>query len=143
MDDEFLKKRVLQVRELAEKADPFTKRRLIMLADEYEKQLKKPDTSAPQAPLDKEAWEHGSDERANAAAGYMQHHLMVPQSLAALDQAKIPDQAIVATAHSSQPGIFESPHRASMHPGRNPSNPVFSAAGDFQAALLLNPGIPR
>ncbi len=55
MDDEFLKKRAQQVRELAEKADPFTKRRLIILADDYEKQLRKPDDSGSPATLDKEA----------------------------------------------------------------------------------------
>jgi hypothetical protein len=55
MDDEFLKKRVRQVRELAEKADPFTKRRLIILADDYARQLKKPGGSVPPAALDKEA----------------------------------------------------------------------------------------
>jgi hypothetical protein len=55
MDDEFLKKRVRQVRELAEKADPFTKRRLIKLAADYEKQLKKPDGSIPPTSLGEEA----------------------------------------------------------------------------------------
>jgi hypothetical protein len=55
MDHEFLKKRARQVRELAEKADPFTKRRLIKLADNYEKQLKKPDGSIPSTTLGKEA----------------------------------------------------------------------------------------
>jgi hypothetical protein len=41
MDDEFLTKRARQIRELADKADPFTRRRLLILADDYEKQLKK------------------------------------------------------------------------------------------------------
>jgi len=54
MDDEFLKNRARQVRELAEKADPFTKRRLIILADDYEKQLKKPEDSVPPTTLDEE-----------------------------------------------------------------------------------------
>lgn len=53
MDDEFLKKWAGQVRELAEKADPFTRRRLIILADDYEKQLKKPGASLPSTTLDK------------------------------------------------------------------------------------------
>jgi hypothetical protein len=55
MDDEFLKKRARQVRELAKKADPFTKRRLIILADDYEKQLKKPESSVPPTAFDQEA----------------------------------------------------------------------------------------
>jgi hypothetical protein len=55
MDDEFLKKWTSQVRELAEKADPFTRRRLIILADDYEKQLKKPEGSTPSTTLGEEA----------------------------------------------------------------------------------------
>ena len=55
MDGEFLRKRAGQVRELAEKADPFTKRRLIILADDYEKRLKKPSESAPSSTHDKAA----------------------------------------------------------------------------------------
>jgi hypothetical protein len=55
MDNEFLQKRAAQVRELAEKADPFTKRRLIILADDYEKQLKKLVASVSPTTLDKEA----------------------------------------------------------------------------------------
>jgi hypothetical protein len=54
MDHEFLKKRARQVRELAEKADPFTKRRLIILADDYERRLRKPGGSIPPAMLDQE-----------------------------------------------------------------------------------------
>ncbi|HVV71627.1 MAG TPA: hypothetical protein VHI52_09040 [Verrucomicrobiae bacterium] len=55
MDDEFLKKRARQVRELAEKADIFTRRRLIILADDYERQLKKPTGSIPPTMFDKKA----------------------------------------------------------------------------------------
>jgi hypothetical protein len=55
MDNEFLKQRACEVRELAEKADPFTRRRLIILADDYEKQLKKPEGSAPPTMLGEEA----------------------------------------------------------------------------------------
>jgi hypothetical protein len=36
---------------------------------------------------------------------------MVAQSLAALDQAEVPDQAVVAAAHSSQSAVLESLHR--------------------------------
>ena len=45
----------------------------------------------------------------------MQHHLVVPQSLAAFDEAEIPDHAIMAAAHSSQPAIPKTPHRLRMH----------------------------
>jgi hypothetical protein len=55
MDHEFLKKRARQVRELAEKADPFTKRRLIKLATDYEKKLKRPDGSISSTTLGEEA----------------------------------------------------------------------------------------
>jgi hypothetical protein len=55
MDHEFLKKRARHVRELAEKADPFTKRRLIKLADNYEKQIKRPDGLNPSTTLGEEA----------------------------------------------------------------------------------------
>jgi len=48
-------KRTRQVRELADKADPFTRRRLIILADDYEKRLKKPEGSAQSTAQSKEA----------------------------------------------------------------------------------------
>jgi hypothetical protein len=54
MDDEFLKKWTSPVRELAETADPFTRRRLIILADDYEKQLNKPEGSASPTTLGEE-----------------------------------------------------------------------------------------
>ncbi|MCP3476121.1 hypothetical protein NLM33_38495 [Bradyrhizobium sp. CCGUVB1N3] len=36
MDEDFYRARALQVRDIAEKADPFTKQRLLKLADQYE-----------------------------------------------------------------------------------------------------------
>lgn len=36
MDVEFFKQQALRARELAEKADPFTRKRLLALADNYE-----------------------------------------------------------------------------------------------------------
>ena len=39
MDDEFLKQRVRLIRELANKADPFIKRRLMDLARDYDARL--------------------------------------------------------------------------------------------------------
>jgi hypothetical protein len=46
---------------------------------------------------------------------------MVPQSLAAFDGAQIPDQAVVAAAHSSESAIPEAHHRTKMHPEMIPS----------------------
>jgi hypothetical protein len=40
----------------------------------------------------------------------LQHHLVMPQSLAAFDEAEIPDQAVLAAAHSSEPAIRKTPH---------------------------------
>jgi hypothetical protein len=40
MDEEFLKQRIRLVRDLADKADPFIKRRLRDLANNYEAKLK-------------------------------------------------------------------------------------------------------
>src|SRR5215216_3093258 len=51
----------------------------------------------------------------------MQHHLMVPQSLAAFDEAEVPDHTIMAAAHSSQPAIRKTPHVTRMHSETIPS----------------------
>jgi hypothetical protein len=54
MDDAFMKERALHIRKLAEKADPFIKRRLLDLALSYESRLKGPSSAtvklASQAP---------------------------------------------------------------------------------------------
>ena len=42
MDDEFLKQRARLIRELADKADPFIKRRLMDLARNYDARLARP-----------------------------------------------------------------------------------------------------
>ena len=42
MDEQFFKDRAKEVRDLAEKADPHTKRRLLDLADRYEKRPRPP-----------------------------------------------------------------------------------------------------
>jgi hypothetical protein len=39
MDDEFCRKQAKTVRDLAEKADPFIKKRLLELADHYERRI--------------------------------------------------------------------------------------------------------
>jgi hypothetical protein len=46
---------------------------------------------------------------------------MVPQPLPAFDESEIPDQAILAAAHASQPAIPKTPHGASMHCAAIPS----------------------
>jgi hypothetical protein len=40
MNEEFFKERAITVRSLAERADPFTKKRLLDLADSYENKVK-------------------------------------------------------------------------------------------------------
>ena len=40
MDEDFIKGRAQDIRELAAKADPFTRKRLIDLADTYERRLR-------------------------------------------------------------------------------------------------------
>ena len=42
MDEEFLKERALHIRNLADRADPFIKRRLLDLAMSYEGRVKRP-----------------------------------------------------------------------------------------------------
>lgn len=39
MDEQFIRGRVVEVRALADKADPFTRRRLLALANRYERDL--------------------------------------------------------------------------------------------------------
>jgi hypothetical protein len=46
MDDEFLKQRARLIRELADKADPFIKRRLMDLARNYDARLARPPSQA-------------------------------------------------------------------------------------------------
>jgi len=40
MDEDFIKERAQDIRELAAKADPFTQKRLLHLADTYERRLR-------------------------------------------------------------------------------------------------------
>lgn len=49
MDEEFFKERARTVREIAEKADPFVKRRLLDLADSYERKPRKVTPLPPNA----------------------------------------------------------------------------------------------
>ncbi len=46
MDEEFLKKHARLIRDLADKADPFIKRRLTDLANSYDARLKRPASRA-------------------------------------------------------------------------------------------------
>ena len=50
MDEAFMKERALHIRNLAEKADPFIKRRLLDLAASYESRLERP-SQASMRPL--------------------------------------------------------------------------------------------
>jgi hypothetical protein len=58
MDDEFCRERARTVRALAERADPFIKRRLLQLAQHYERRITRPDPGGDVSP-DSEA--HGDD----------------------------------------------------------------------------------
>ncbi|WFU43481.1 hypothetical protein QA640_14125 [Bradyrhizobium sp. CB82] len=49
MNEQFIKGRVLRIREIATNADPFTKRRLLDLANSYERSLRR--ASYPTAKL--------------------------------------------------------------------------------------------
>jgi hypothetical protein len=52
MDEAFLRERVEHIRQLAEKADPFIKRRLLDLAARYEKRIGQNSSgSSPKHPL--------------------------------------------------------------------------------------------
>ena len=46
MDDEFCSERARTVRDLADKADPFIKKRLLELARHYERRISRSDKSA-------------------------------------------------------------------------------------------------
>jgi hypothetical protein len=56
--------------------------------------------------------EQKPDERAQGKVG---DDLMMLQSLAALDRSQVPDDAVMAVAHSSQMAVLEVPHAMSMH----------------------------
>ena len=47
MDEDFIKERAHDIRELTAKADPFTKQRLLDLADTYERRLHPAPHAAP------------------------------------------------------------------------------------------------
>ncbi|MDA9441588.1 hypothetical protein XH98_21365 [Bradyrhizobium sp. CCBAU 51745] len=47
MDEDFIKGRAQDIRELATKADPFTRKRLLDLADTYERRLHPAPHAAP------------------------------------------------------------------------------------------------
>ena len=51
MDDSFFNERARQVREIATKADPFTKKRLLELASRYERNTMKRATPLPIVPI--------------------------------------------------------------------------------------------
>jgi hypothetical protein len=50
MNDEYLRERALVVRTIADKADPFTKKRLLALADKYDARSGTPSRAVRQLP---------------------------------------------------------------------------------------------
>lgn len=71
MNEEFRKQRARAVRTIADKADPFTKKRLLDLADRYEL-APRPVTPIPAigiSPNDKEAGHTGDSSAVPAASG--------------------------------------------------------------------------
>jgi hypothetical protein len=50
MNDEYLRERALVVRTIADKADPFTKKRLLALADKYDARSGAPSRAVRQLP---------------------------------------------------------------------------------------------
>src|SRR3984885_13547519 len=57
---------------------------------------------------------HHFGHRKSGQASERQHqnHLMVPETLAALDQTEVPDQAVLSAAHSSESDICKTRHGA-------------------------------
>jgi hypothetical protein len=52
----------------------------------------------------------GCHEPDQAAPRQLQHHFVVPQPLATLHQAEVPDEAVSSAAHSSEFGFRKSSH---------------------------------
>jgi hypothetical protein len=67
MNDEFLQERARAVRLIADRADPFTKKRLLTLADRYEGNLSRPSRATTR--LSAAADEAGQGQRNQALAG--------------------------------------------------------------------------
>jgi hypothetical protein len=62
-------------------------------------------------------------EPEDAAPRQCEHHLVVPQPLAALDRAEIPDQAILTAAHARPARLRKSPHARELASQDTPVNP--------------------
>ena len=65
MNDSFFTERARQVREIATKADPFTKKRLLELANRYERNTTRRVTPQPTIPVQ----DHADDQRGGADNG--------------------------------------------------------------------------
>jgi hypothetical protein len=63
MNDEYLRERALVVRTIADKADPFTKKRLLALADKYDARSGAPSRTVRQLPSVSISSEHHSNPR--------------------------------------------------------------------------------
>jgi hypothetical protein len=66
MDDSFFTERARQVREIATKADPFTKKRLLELANRYERNTTRRVTPLPTIAVQ----DHADDQQSGADTGY-------------------------------------------------------------------------
>lgn len=51
MNEEYFKEQAKQVRSMADKADPFIKKRLLALAESYDAKLERPSRASRQLPL--------------------------------------------------------------------------------------------
>ena len=65
MDDSFFTERARQVREIATKADPFTKKRLLELANRYERNTTKRVTPLPAIAVQ----DHADDQQSGTDTG--------------------------------------------------------------------------
>jgi hypothetical protein len=65
MDDHFFRERARQVREIATKADPFTKKRLLELANRYERNTTRRVTPLPTIAVQ----DHADDQHSGADTG--------------------------------------------------------------------------
>jgi hypothetical protein len=70
MNDEYLRERALVVRTIADKADPFTKKRLLALADKYDARSGAPSRAVRQlASVSINSRQHGNHQNGSGDTG--------------------------------------------------------------------------
>jgi hypothetical protein len=70
MNDEYLRERALVVRTIADKADPFTKKRLLALADKYDARSGAPSRAVRQLPsVSINSQQHSNNNNGGGDAG--------------------------------------------------------------------------